>query len=133
MKRWSLIILFWAVGCSGSPDKDPVEVSLQQSKQRVASGHESAFESADGLDIYDVRLRYNPARCDCPKNEIHMYGRWVRAYLTGAPTELSRIQRFGQEVQQGNARSELSVRGRLTTTKRRSARRIEFPVFELAQ
>ena len=130
-----LVMLSWVVvlglGCASTPDKAPAVISFEKSRSGVWSSHESALETAEAANAYDVKLRYNPARCDCPKYEIEVYGRWVRVYLIGPTPQLAAVDRFAAEVEKTNRGPETGARGRLTSGERKSSRRVAYPVFEL--
>ena len=131
MRVWVTLLLgMMLVGCSGAPDKSPLQESLDLTRSRVDSGFENANDAAEGLDAYTVQLRYNPARCDCPDYEVEVYGRWVRAFVTGPPTLLNNLERFAEDVAQGQRRSDLEVKGRMAG-ERKAATRVVFPEFEL--
>ena len=128
--RLAILAGLTLAGCASAPETPPGELASRAATSRLASGIELAGEEANGLEAYDVPVRFNPARCDCPDFEVEVYGGWQRAYIVAPPPTRTRLDGFAQS---GQPLAELTVRGRLTATMRRAETRVSYPVFEVEE
>lgn len=125
-------ILAWLAlsGCASAPAPPPAVLAGEAAETRIERSIELADEDVNGLEAYDVPIRYNPARCDCPDFEVEVFGRWQRAYIVAPVQTRTRLDDFAESEQ---SLAELTVRGRMTTTTRRAESRVSYPVFEVEE
>lgn len=131
MKRVPIILgLLASIGCASAPELPKDVRASRAATVRVQASVESADEEAGALDAYEISVRYNPARCDCPDFEVEVYGGWQRAYIVAPPRVETRLEEFRKS---SDSLRELALNGRLTTTTRRAETGVDFPVFEVEE
>ena len=74
--RWLLLALLMCSACR-THRVGPYELA----ETRVHEGVTKAGTTADRQGPADLRVRFNPAPCECPPFEVFAYGRWMRAFV----------------------------------------------------
>jgi hypothetical protein len=82
----SLVIAAWVVSCGSTAP--PSLVSLE--RQRVLSLVDRAVGEPPASDV-PLRVRWNPAPCDCPPFETLVDGEWLRAEVRGTTPEAEAV------------------------------------------
>lgn len=123
----SKLILFLLVlgsyACSSAPEIPADQVA----RMGVENGVVAAAEASEDIGVVETKIRYNPARCECPDYEVFLYGGWKRVFLTGPLNTVSELQNRMTSKSLEIAR----VSGRLTDATRLSRENVRFEVFEL--
>ena len=82
---WTALACCWtALACSGTP---VAADGVRADPQAVRHALEAALARLDPAE--PLRLRYNPAPCDCPPFELWTDAGWVRAELGGDAERLA--------------------------------------------
>jgi hypothetical protein len=119
-----------AYGCANGPERTPGEAALFESSRAIERSLDEADESANDMDSYELRIRYNEPHCGAPVFEILVFGRWTRVFLEGREAMLSQLEDtlVGEDASVG-MRSALAY-GSLVG-QRETKKGLEFPVFEV--
>lgn len=67
---------------------DPVDVATIRVEQALMKSVKTSTQSGPA----ELRVRYNPAPCDCPPYEVFAYGRWMRAFIDGDSPAVAALQ-----------------------------------------
>lgn len=129
---WLLAVLLGlTTACSTpGPPRDPVEDAFIESQEALLSGIDEGFEESESVDEYVVTTRHNPCRCEAPKYEIYIHGRWTRVFLEADDAVMAKIrERFARDQ---SALTTVELRGSLSGDETTS-RGIEFAVFEVSR
>lgn len=118
-----------ATGCATGSGPDRGVRAVEASREAVVAGVEAGVEGSEALAPFDVPVRYNPARCDCPDYEVRIRGRWLRAYIEGDEELMTRLERFSARAED-DPQAQMVLRGWLTADTRRSSREVSYQVFE---
>lgn len=134
--RSSLVFVLWVAICGcrnvgGDPDRSGLEVALGKSQVATSNAVRKGFGRSERQKSYAVRARYNPSRCSAPDFEVWAYGKWIRAELEPRDAAGAReIEAFRERVRDATL-EELAVVGAWSSGKERTARGVEWPIFEL--
>lgn len=119
-------------GCaSNRPAPEPRQAALARGQKTVDTGVRQALGRAEAVKQVVTPARRNPCQCDAPPDEVYVYGRWARAYLTG---DAQLLEQFAARMQAADARGvpgTMLLVGALTGATRRDERQVEYPVFEV--
>lgn len=128
-----LVLVIFLVGCASTPEVLPDEAARTASMRAITNAIQSGEDESNDVGVFDVQVRYNPARCHCPDFEFHVRDMWVRAWATGSESTLMRLQTLARQSGDTSDIQFLEVRGYLTDTVRRSDKNVDFPVFEMVE
>lgn len=109
------------------PKVQAVEAARNEVRPAVADG----FEASEQRDSYRVRARFNPPRCDAPTFEVHIHGRWTRAWFDAPTKTAESIQKYRDEADGSSARP-FDIRGRVSGD-REAETGISYPIFWVTQ
>jgi hypothetical protein len=102
--------------------------ALSESRARVATGIESGLELSEDTDSYFVRVRFNPAACDCPDFELHVFDHWERFYVQGPDAVLQQLERLAGEG--SDPTRFLTLKGAIGSGSETASTGVEYRVFE---
>lgn len=129
---WGAMCAALLSGCAGNrPLPEPRMAALERGQKAVSTGVRQALARAEAVKEIAAPARRNPCQCDAPPDEVYVYGRWVRAYLTG---EALALAQFAARMQAAGARGvpgTMLLVGVLSGATRRDERQVEYPVFEV--
>jgi len=129
-----LVLAVAAWGCrgvGGDPERSGLEVALDKSHAATSNAVRKGFGRTERQKSYSVRARYNPSRCSAPDFEVWAYGKWTRADLEPLDAAAAReVEAFRERVRDA-AFEELAVVGVWSARRKRTARGVEWPIFEL--
>lgn len=54
---------------------------MDLASERVATGVDRGADASNDGRVVALKVRYNPAPCECPAYEIFAYGHWLRAFI----------------------------------------------------
>lgn len=75
------------IGCR-TTKTPPVDAAAARVDQALTRGTDEAGE----VGPIELRVRHNPAPCECPPYEVYAYGRWMRAFIDGTSAAVSALQ-----------------------------------------
>lgn len=86
----SLIAACGSAPVAGEPEFAPVSSASARAHRAVSRGVDTLLD----LPSISLRLRYNPAPCECPVWEIELYGRWERVAVIPAREATLSVEPF---------------------------------------
>lgn len=67
---------------------DPLPNAVARARVGIIDAVGAGEAAEEGLPTLALRLRFNPADCDCPQWEVAYRGHWARTYLTAEDLDL---------------------------------------------
>ena len=120
-------------GCASTPEVPPLVAATGAGVSAVSKSVRAAEDETLEVGVFDVEVRYNPARCDCPDFEFKLRDAWVRAWAVGPEPALRRLQSLARQSRDSPGIQFVTVRGRLSDNVRRTDDNVLFPIFETVE
>ena len=125
-------LLFFGVFACGGTQKSLSESTHIRARKDVLRSVDAAHDTAESVERVVTLLRWNPASCDCPDNELFLYGHWTRCEIGGDESPLANLEAFVTRADAVSVGSFLRVEGQLLDEEEERAGRT-FCVFEISK
>ena len=105
------------VGCKGGGGLGPYETAQNEVHHGLGKG----TQQSNARENVSMRVRLNPAKCDCPPHEVFLWNHWQRVFVDAAEETL-------QPLERADSLATVSVIATLTGERRIAANGIKYRV-----